>query len=312
MNSKIFSYLYWSSKPVEFPEHILDFLKERWKISEEMLDRSGIFYVKNPTLSEKILRENFSEKDLLDSGLFDNKGKFTFHVHRLLVPYYVEDEIEYIRGFFIPEKNKSITNFSARGLHNKTNSFIYDPLHENTGYYEGIGFPEYNEEEAEFTEHEEYEDESSEVYDHYLEKIAEDDQYLQRMLEWDSKFEEGELFEVDYGRDDFFEDENKMDYPMTPEDLGVYEEPDLIITQNEIETLSLLSHKKISVSIPSFLDVDKERLKKFIGKSEGFNVIVSFFNKKTEEFAYMIKGAFALCEIKVEIDFFLRNSMRNK
>ncbi|HRN70925.1 MAG TPA: AAA family ATPase [Candidatus Woesebacteria bacterium] len=84
----------------------------------DTIKRFGIFYIGNTTKTEKYLRSNYSKEHLTLAGLLNEKGNFVFAMNTLIIPYYENGEIIYLR---------------ARSLSNETTAHKYIGLYNATG-----------------------------------------------------------------------------------------------------------------------------------------------------------------------------------
>lgn len=87
-------------------------------LTAETIKHFGLFYISSPTKTEKYLRENYSKNDLTFSGLLNEKGNFVFSMNTLIIPYFEESEIVYLR---------------ARSLSNNSTAHKYSGLFNSTG-----------------------------------------------------------------------------------------------------------------------------------------------------------------------------------
>jgi hypothetical protein len=62
------------------------------------------------------LKKNFSSYDLQLSGLFNKRGKFIFYYHRIIIPYFVNNKITYLRARIIPSDANSSIRAKYLGL----------------------------------------------------------------------------------------------------------------------------------------------------------------------------------------------------
>ena len=88
-------------------------------LTAETIKRFGIFCIANPTKTEKYLRANYSKEHLTLAGLLNEKGNFVFAMNTLIIPYYEDGEIAYLR---------------ARSLANESTAHKYIGLCNSTGY----------------------------------------------------------------------------------------------------------------------------------------------------------------------------------
>jgi len=87
-------------------------------LAAETIKHFGLFFISSPTKTEKYLRENYSKDDLTLAGLLNEKGNFVFSMNTLIIPYYEEGEIVYLR---------------ARSLANDSTAHKYIGLFNSTG-----------------------------------------------------------------------------------------------------------------------------------------------------------------------------------
>ncbi len=67
-----------------------------------------IFVIKNYSETNDYLKNNFKMQELVDSGLFNQKGNLIFFVHPIIIPYFSDGKIVYLQGRTIgtpPENN---------------------------------------------------------------------------------------------------------------------------------------------------------------------------------------------------------------
>ena len=87
-------------------------------LAAETIKHFGLFCISNTTKTEKYLRENYSKDDLTLAGLLNEKGNFVFSMNTLIIPYYEDGEIVYLR---------------ARSLANELTAHKYIGLFNSTG-----------------------------------------------------------------------------------------------------------------------------------------------------------------------------------
>ena len=87
-------------------------------LTAETIKHFGLFCISNTTKTERYLRENYSKDDLTLAGLLNEKGNFVFSMNTLIIPYYEEGEIVYLR---------------ARSLANDSTAHKYIGLYNSTG-----------------------------------------------------------------------------------------------------------------------------------------------------------------------------------
>ena len=80
-------------------DKVMDYLKGNKRgLTDETIQKFGLFYISDIDKAVKHLREKFDLKDLNLSGLFNLQNKFVFAKHRLIIPYFENGEINYLRG----------------------------------------------------------------------------------------------------------------------------------------------------------------------------------------------------------------------
>ncbi len=87
-------------------------------LAAETIKRFGIFSISNPIKTDKYLRANYSKEHLTLAGLLNEKGNFVFAMSTLIIPYYEDGEIAYLR---------------ARSLANESTAHKYIGLYNSTG-----------------------------------------------------------------------------------------------------------------------------------------------------------------------------------
>lgn len=81
-------------------------------LSEEIIKAFRIFSIKNITSTEEFLKKKYTMKELMQSGLFNNTGRFVFSNHKLIIPYLENGEIVYLRGRLLPEnENQNMSKY---------------------------------------------------------------------------------------------------------------------------------------------------------------------------------------------------------
>jgi hypothetical protein len=74
-------------------------------LTEETIKKFRLFSITDVNKTIDNLLSNFHINELKESGLFNEKGRFVFAYHRLIIPYLEDDKIIYMRGRIIPEVN---------------------------------------------------------------------------------------------------------------------------------------------------------------------------------------------------------------
>lgn len=87
-------------------------------LKAETIKHFGIFCIGNPTKTEKYLRANYGKEHITLAGLLNEKGNFVFAMNTLIIPYYEDGEIAYLR---------------ARSLANESTAHKYIGLYNSTG-----------------------------------------------------------------------------------------------------------------------------------------------------------------------------------
>lgn len=72
-------------------------------LSEETIKRFGLCSVTDPTATKKYLTDKYKIEQLKFSGLYNEKGNFVFGNHRIIIPYFENGEVVYLRGRSIEE-----------------------------------------------------------------------------------------------------------------------------------------------------------------------------------------------------------------
>lgn len=67
-------------------------------LTEETIKRFGLCSVKDPTATKKYLTDKYKIEQLILSGLYNEKGNFVFGSHRIIIPYFENCEVVYLRG----------------------------------------------------------------------------------------------------------------------------------------------------------------------------------------------------------------------
>lgn len=71
--------------------------KERG-LTEETIKRFRLFTIKDLKTTYEYLKDCFTNDELMISGLINKNDKFVFTYHKLIIPYLVENKIQYLRG----------------------------------------------------------------------------------------------------------------------------------------------------------------------------------------------------------------------
>ena len=79
-------------------------------LSDEIIKKFRLFSVNDLKKTIDYLLGEFPLDELKACGLFNDKGRFVFSNHKLIVPYLKENEIIYLRGRNIPINGKDIDN----------------------------------------------------------------------------------------------------------------------------------------------------------------------------------------------------------
>lgn len=72
-------------------------------LSEETIKRFRLFSIKDVDATIDYLFTSYHLDELKQSGLFNEKGKFVFARHRIIIPYLENESIIYLRGRLLPE-----------------------------------------------------------------------------------------------------------------------------------------------------------------------------------------------------------------
>lgn len=67
-------------------------------LSADTLQKHKVFTIRNVNNTVQYLKSVFCEDELKYSGLFNDKGKFLFYYHRIVIPYLINGQISYMRA----------------------------------------------------------------------------------------------------------------------------------------------------------------------------------------------------------------------
>ena len=67
-------------------------------LTEETIKHFGLCSVADPMATKKFLTEKYKIEQLKLSGLYNDKGNFVFGSHRIIIPYFENGEVVYLRG----------------------------------------------------------------------------------------------------------------------------------------------------------------------------------------------------------------------
>jgi len=87
-------------------------------LTAETIKRFGVFCIANSTKTDRYLRANYGKEHLTLAGLLNEKGNFVFAMNSLILPYFEDGEIVYLR---------------ARSLANDSTAHKYIGLYNSTG-----------------------------------------------------------------------------------------------------------------------------------------------------------------------------------
>ena len=76
----------------------------------DTIKKFRLFSIGNIKCTIDFLLENYTLYELQACGLFNEKGRFVFSKHNLIIPYLKDDEIIYLRGRYLPTENNDIDN----------------------------------------------------------------------------------------------------------------------------------------------------------------------------------------------------------
>lgn len=91
--------------------------KERG-LTEETIKRFRLFAIKELKTTYEYLKDCFTNDELMISGLINKNDKFVFTYHKLIIPYLVENKIQYLRGRKINQSKEvskyiSLSNYTG-------------------------------------------------------------------------------------------------------------------------------------------------------------------------------------------------------
>ena len=91
------------------PDKIMEYLKGKKRgLTDETIQKFGLFYVCDVDKAVIHLKGKFDLKDLNLCGLFNQQNNFVFAKHRLIIPYYEDGEINYLRGRYFENGESEI------------------------------------------------------------------------------------------------------------------------------------------------------------------------------------------------------------
>ena len=84
-------------------------LSNKRNLSLSTIKRFGLFTIKDYKKTSTYLKNNFSIESLKNSGLLNDAGNLIFYRHRLIIPFFKNGKIVYLRGRYF-YNNSSITS----------------------------------------------------------------------------------------------------------------------------------------------------------------------------------------------------------
>jgi len=121
---KIIKFTIHNFKECSLSKEALDYLtgKNR-KLKKLTIKKFGILYIENPWQYAAFLKNNFMLDELIQSGLFNEKGNYVFFGHKILIPYTNNGKITYLRGRRFPDnlnisKYIGLSGLSAKQIFN--------------------------------------------------------------------------------------------------------------------------------------------------------------------------------------------------
>jgi DNA primase len=94
----------------------LTYLKNR-ALKKKTIDKYGVFAITNERKLIRYLCNNFTEYDLYISGLIKD-GKFIFSRHRIVIPYYENNKIMYLKARYFYNGGSETNGAKYIGPHN--------------------------------------------------------------------------------------------------------------------------------------------------------------------------------------------------
>lgn len=95
------------------PDVVLDYLRgSKRGLTDESIKKFGLFYICDVDKAVIHLKGKFDLKELGLSGLFNQQNNFVFAKHRLIIPYYEDGEINYLRGRYFENGESEIDRYS--------------------------------------------------------------------------------------------------------------------------------------------------------------------------------------------------------
>ena len=83
---------------------------------EKTIKHFRLFSINNLKDTIDFLFENFTSDELKASGLLNEKGKFVFSNHKIIIPYITNDDIVYLRGRYLPKDDEDDIDNKYIGL----------------------------------------------------------------------------------------------------------------------------------------------------------------------------------------------------
>lgn len=108
-NSEVFMTFYQLCLQDDYDKDIYNYLNKDRMISGSFIWKFKLFTIDNYYRINNALKDNYSERRLLASGLVNDKGNLIFAKHRLIIPYLWDNKIVYLRGRWFDREHKQHT-----------------------------------------------------------------------------------------------------------------------------------------------------------------------------------------------------------